>query len=433
MSAQARPPFDLADDGYESHYAEKLWAWIPELYHTLDLEAPNPGVLRAIVEVVAEQAATLRRDIDRVWDDQAIELCDDWAISYLGELVGAVPLSGFNARGNRIATARAVYYQRRKGTPAVMQELIRDIAGLEGAVVEAFRRLVRFPHRLDIAALGHGTVTGTPAGGLIDLRNPRVKGLTDTAFDEAAHFPDVRRLRGPSGRYGLRKVNFHLFPLRSFPVGLPTPAVIAPGRFTLDPSGRDVALLQRGQTSGRPPDAIREDDLPDVIACRRFNATRHVLSVAALAEIDDPGLDTALAPLLGVTFGDAASFRRTVSGRLSPAQLATFLRDLLDATLVDSPKPVLWPDSVALAVGAESSVATPSSRARHRRQSRRLGPGQSGCLCRDRVRSGDRPRRAGRGRARGRSIRAACALRAGRAPRGGDLRPCGRSDPDRRR
>jgi hypothetical protein len=361
MSEQALSPFDLADDGYESHYAEKLWSWIPELYHTLDLEAPNPGVLRAIVEVVARQAAILRRDIDRVWDDQAIELCDDWAISYLGELVGAVPLSGFNARGNRLATAKAVYYQRRKGTPAVMQELIRDIAGLEGAVVEAFRRLVRFPHRLDIGALGRGTVTGTPAGGLVDLRTPRVKGLTDTAFDEAAHFPDMRRLRGPVGRYGLRKVNFHLSPLRSFPVGLPTPVAIAPGRFTLDPSGREVALWQRGQTSDRPPDAIREEDLPDAILCRRFNATRHALSVEALAEIDDPGLDTALAPLLGVTFRDAASFRRTVSGRLTPAQVTTFLRDLLDATLVDSPKAVLWPDSVALALGSESSVATPSA------------------------------------------------------------------------
>ncbi len=358
MSTAAGQPFDVADDGYESYYAEKLWSWIPELYRGQDAEPPNPGALRAIVEIVAAQAAILRRDVDRLWDDQAIELCDDWAISYLGELVGATPLSGFNARGNRLAVAKAVYYQRRKGTPGVLQELIRDIAGLEGVVVEAFRRLVRFPHRLDIDVIGRGLVTESPAGGLVDLRNPRVKGLVDTAFDEAAHFPDVRRLRGPYGRYGLRKVNFHLFPLRSFPVTLPTPVEIAPGRVVLNPSGRDEALFQRGQTSLRPPDAIRETDLPDAILCRRFNATRHSLTAEALAEINDPQLDTALAPLLGLAFRDAVSFRRVVGARLTPAQETAFMASLLDATLVaGSPKEVLWPDSLALVLGDESTDA----------------------------------------------------------------------------
>lgn len=355
MTEQATAPFDLADDGFERYYAEKLWSWIPELYHNLDLQAPNPGVLRAIVEVVAAQAAILRRDIDRVWDDQAIELCDDWAIAYLGELVGAASLSGFNARGNRVATARAVYYQRRKGTPTLMQTLIRDIAGLEGAVVEAFRRLLRFPHRLDVDVLGRGSVTETPVGGLIDLRNPRVKGLHDSAFDEGAHFADVRRLQGSYGRYGLRKVNFHLYRLHSFPVSLPTPVEIGPGRFTLDPSGRELALFQRGQTSDRPPDAIRAVDLPDTIACRRFNASRHVLSAQALAAINDPAIDTALSPLLDVVFRDAVTFRLVVAGRLTPVQASAFMAPLLDATLVESPKAVLWPDSLALTVGAEST------------------------------------------------------------------------------
>lgn len=359
MSDTALQSFDRPEDGFESYYAEKLWHWIPEIYRTLDLDPPNPGVLRALIEVVATQAAVLRRDIDRVWDDQAIELCDDWAISYLGELVGAFQVSGFNSRGNRLATARAVYYQRRKGTLAVMGELIGDITEVEGVVVEAFRRLVRFPHRLDIDAIGQGRVTQTPVGGLIDLRSPRVKGLHDTAFDEAAHFPDIRRLKGPYGRYGIRKVNFHLYPLRSFPVRLPTPMQIGTDRVTLDPSGRDVPLFQRGQTSDRAPDQIREVDLPDAILCRRFNASRHTIDMQTLAEINDPGLDTALAPLLGVTFRDAGSLRRVLETRLSPAQQTTFMAALLDATLEpDSNKPVLWGDSIALTVGGDSDVAT---------------------------------------------------------------------------
>ena len=136
---------------------------------------------------------------------------------------------------------------------------------------------------------------------------------------------------------------------------LPTPVEIGPGRHTLDPSGRDVALFQRGQASLRPPGAIRETDLPDVILCRRFNATRHVLSAEALAEINDPALDIALAPLLGLAFRDGAAFRRVVGARLSPAQVAAFMARLLDATLTaEAPKAVLWPDSLALAIGSES-------------------------------------------------------------------------------
>jgi hypothetical protein len=356
MSETALAGFDVPDDGFESFYAEKLWHWIPEIYRTLDLDPPNPGVLRALIEIVATQAAVLRRDIDRVWDDQAIELCDEWAISYLGQLVGAFDVSEFNERGNRLATARAVYYQRRKGTLGVMHDLIRDIAGIEGVVVEAFRRLVRFPHRLDSDAIGRGRVTGTPTGGLIDLRSPLVKEMHDRGFNEGAHFPDIRRLRGPYGRYGIRKVNVHLYPLRSYPVALPTPVQIGPGRYTLDPSGRDVPLFQRGQTSDRAPDQIRAVDLPQAIQCRRFNAARHRITMAALAEINGPGLDMTLAPLLGVTFRDTGSLRRVLDARLSPAEQA-FIPALLDATMLpDSEKAVLLGDSLSLTVGSDSRV-----------------------------------------------------------------------------
>ena len=150
MSLDTTLTHPTANDGYASYYAEKLWSWVPEIYRTLDAEPPQNDVLRALIELVAEEAAILRRDIDRLWDDQAIELCDDWAVAYLGALVSVTPLSQVNARGNRLAAGRAIAYQRRKGTPTVIGMAIRDIAGVEGVVVEAFRRLTRFPHRLDV-------------------------------------------------------------------------------------------------------------------------------------------------------------------------------------------------------------------------------------------------------------------------------------------
>jgi len=72
---------------------------------------------------------------------------------------------------------------------------------------------------------------------------------------------------------------------------------------------------------------VRAVDLPQPVLCRRFNASRHALTLAALAVIDDPALDAALVPLLGVEFRDAASFLRVVSGWLTPGQLAVFYRD----------------------------------------------------------------------------------------------------------
>jgi len=353
--AQARlstPP----RDGYEAYYAEKLWSWVPEVYRTLDANPPANGALRALIEIVADEAAILRRDVDRLWDDQAIELCDDWAVAYLGALVGARPLSRADPRGTRLAAARAIAYQRRKGTPTVIGMAIRDIGGVEGVVVEAFRRLARFPHRLDIDAIARGTVTGSPGGGFVRLKQPRIGGLIDTGFDEAAHFADPRRLRGPYGRYGLRKVNLHLFAHFAQQVDLPTPQQIAAQRFTLDPSGRDVPLFQRGQASDRPPDAIRETDLPIPILCRRFNATMHEITAEALAVINDPALDAALAPLLGEHFDSAAALLRNVNPRLTLAQSTAFTAPLLDATLLsDAPKALLWDDSLALINAAEST------------------------------------------------------------------------------
>lgn len=353
----ARPTIP-ARDGYDTYYTETLWSRIPEFYRTLDAEAPSPGQLRALIELVGAEAAILRRDIDRLWDDTAIELCDDWAVAYLGALVGAMPLSTGNPRGNRLAAGRAIAWQRRKGTPAVVQMAIRDIAGVEGVVVEAFRRLARFPHRLDSDAIAWGPVTGTPGGGLANLHAPRGAALAATGFDEFAHFPDPRRLRGPCGRHGLRKVNLHLHPYRAAQIEVPTPQEIAATRFTLDPSGRDVPLFQRGQTSDRPPDAVREVDLPVAMTCRRLNASLHRITAEALAAINDPGLDAALAPLIGVTFGSADAFRRVALSRLTAAERTTFTAALLDATLLpEAPKAGLWGDSLALTNGAENGAA----------------------------------------------------------------------------
>lgn len=152
-----------ARDGYREYLAEKLWEWLPAIYREMDAQQGN-GALRALVETLAAQAAVLKRSQDRLWDDAHVELADDWAIPYLAELVGTRLVSALDPRARRVDVAKTIYYRRRKGTLAVLEQLIADMTGWDGKVVEEFRRLARTRHGLDGIAM-RGKQTGTPEGG----------------------------------------------------------------------------------------------------------------------------------------------------------------------------------------------------------------------------------------------------------------------------
>ena len=363
MAQLTQGPTRAANDGFERYYAEKLWEWIPEVYRDADGRADNPGkgTLRALIELIADQAAVIRRDVDRLWDDQQITLADDWAVPYIGDLLGTRPVSERNRRGQRVAVARTVYYRRRKGTVPVLEALIRDIGDLDGAVVEAFRRLGRARHRLDPELPGlEGPITHTPPGGTADLRSARISDIVDGPFDDLAHTLDTRQLHGPNGRYNIPKINFHLFALQAFQVRLATPVDLGDGRFTFDPTGRDIQLFQPRQRpdEGDPWRAVREWELPAPLACRRLNAAR-----LRLEREDVPGdLIAELAAYAGLEYRTEIAFRRLLDDRLSAAQLTLHLSDLLEAALTqDSPKFHLWPAAVSIAV-AENAGADPFRR-----------------------------------------------------------------------
>ena len=199
----------MARDGYEVHYTEKMWERIPAYYRDADgrpATLDDPGgrnQLRALVEVLAGQAAVLRRSVDRLWDDQFIDLCDDWAVPYLADLVGTRLVSAVDLRARRIDVANTVHYRRRAGTVRLLEQLVSDISGWESIVVENYQRLGRTWHgrdaRPDDTA---GAFTSTPRGGVADLRRPIGAVLADGPFDEYAHTADVRRPRGADGADG---------------------------------------------------------------------------------------------------------------------------------------------------------------------------------------------------------------------------------------
>lgn len=271
-------------DHYEAYYSDKLWNLIPAIYRTEDTDNyDKPGPLRELVNRIGVQAAILRRSIDRTWEDQSIESCDDWIIPYIADLLMTQLVPSLDARGQRLDVAKTIYYRRRKGTVGLIEELSSDITGWEARVVEFFSRLGRTRHFLDpeigawiptiiddakyatletksrsdktpgqgdLSKLQRaegliGTLTKTGIGGWADLRSVAGASKTNTAYDEYYHTGDMRKGRGRTGWYNIPRLGVFLWRLRSFDVDWSNPVPIkgCPGHYTFDPTGRTIALF----------------------------------------------------------------------------------------------------------------------------------------------------------------------------------------------
>jgi hypothetical protein len=364
-------------DDFARYYTEKLWALVPAQYRLDDAQGPNPGVLRAFIELLAARFADLRRSQDRLWDDQFIELCDEWAVPYIGDLVATRLISALDPRGRRVDVAKTLYYRRRKGTPRVLEELIDDIAGWTGKLVEEFRRLNRARYRLDPVIRGYeGVITGTAPGGWADLRSVRGGELAGTPFDEYFYTPDVRQARGRDGRYNIPKFTLHLYRLEAWPLVGVTPYARAGGTtFTIDPSGRDVPLFAR---NAPVPDydqwhSRRPWELPAPIPCHLLGDAVYEVTSAAIAQLTlDQGLSLTAQQQLGSLVGEriptTARLRRLIGAGAAALELQTpaVWYELMSLTLTAQcgRGALLWrsagsPGSIAV---IENGVAVPIER-----------------------------------------------------------------------
>jgi hypothetical protein len=291
-------------DHYEAYYADKLWNLLPTVYRTEDADdSSSSGPLREMVNRIGGQAAILRRSIDRMWEDQSIETCDDWVIPYVGDLLATNLVANLDARGQRLDVAKTIYYRRRKGTLAILEEIASDITGWDAKVVEFFRRLGRTRHGLDpIIGLSQtknddisrlqlaegliGRLTRTGIGGLADLRNGYGASKADSAFDEFFHTADFRRSRGQAGWYNIPRVGAFLWRLKSFGTDPTTPVPVQDclGWYTFDPTGRDIALFAR---ASRTSDAYGSNWVSPVEAQLPTPISEPLLDASEKLPLDD--------------------------------------------------------------------------------------------------------------------------------------------------
>ena len=369
----------MADDRYEIWLAEKIWELVPAIYRHEDGLGDRPGTLRALVEIMAEQGALLRRSQDRLWEDQSVETADDWAIPYIADQVATRLVSALNPRGRRVDVAKTVYYRRRSGTLRVLEELASDIAGWESKVVEEFRRLARARHGLDpapgaLAGRFRGRFSGTPPGGTADLRRPLSAEATGGPFDEFHYTPDVRRPLGRSGLRGIHKLGVHLFRLVSYRIehgtpGSATDAATGDTVRTFDPSGRDIPLFNPAARPERWDDWVSalEWELPVPMRCRILGHAEYVITDEVIGALrSETGLSAAhaatLQPYRDVRFRDESSMLTVLRSLPSAPQLDPVLRParyrvlLREALREDTGKHFLEPDFVAVTLQGSGVV-----------------------------------------------------------------------------
>jgi hypothetical protein len=133
--------------------ADRLYALLPTVHRMRDADQGYP--LKALLRVIAEQVGVVEDDIAQLYDDWFIETAQDWAVPYIGELVGYVPVADAGLPADtpacenprvlvpRREVANQIRIRRAKGTLALLEQLALDVAGWPARAVEFFKLLSR--------------------------------------------------------------------------------------------------------------------------------------------------------------------------------------------------------------------------------------------------------------------------------------------------
>jgi len=262
-----------------------LYERLPAVYRELDADHGYP--LRAVLQVLGEQAALLEEDVEQLWDDFFVETARPWVVPYIGELVANDLLYDASriARSQlaeelfddlasrdlrpplaapvRADVAKTIAYRRRKGTVPMLEELARDVTGWPAHVVEFFQLLGWTEH------LEHVRDGGRWA----DLRSVEVATRVDGPFDETSHTVDVRPPSTLEGWHGLPTVGFFLWRVRAHPLErVPARVADRAWRFHASPLGNPAPLFSRWRREGDEAGLATELHVPGPIRPALFHA-----------------------------------------------------------------------------------------------------------------------------------------------------------------
>ncbi|BDC51025.1 hypothetical protein F183_A33410 [Bryobacterales bacterium F-183] len=256
--------------------AQALYDLLPAVYRNRDSE--RGYLLRDLIEVLAGQAEVVDREIDQLYENQFIETCDEWAVPYLGDLIGArlLPPPGANGRAEIAGT---IGLRRRKGTAAALEQLAVNVTGWPARVVEYFDLLPTMQHMNHIRL--HRPYTAS-------LRDANALNHVNRPLDVFGHLAEVRRVASRRGKYNMSNVGLHLFRLLSLPLHLVEASAAAgfPGCYRFSVLGHDAPLFQKPTAEDSIGHLAEEANLPVPIRRRALQASPETLGVAVF--VPDP-------------------------------------------------------------------------------------------------------------------------------------------------
>lgn len=227
--------------------AESIYGLLPAFIRLRDA-TEGGGTLRALVEVVAQQAGVVGAGLDQLYDDQFIETCAPWVVPYIGDLIGFTPLRPLappEAPGTVAATraevADTIGLRRRKGTLGMLEQLCSDVTGWPGVAVEFFGRLATAQYVRNHLR---------PGDAIADVHSPMSALDIGGAFDRPPRTADVRRIdraTGGRGRYNIPNIGLFVWRLKAYPNLRHPVRAVGANRYTLDPFGGDVPLVNPPQ------------------------------------------------------------------------------------------------------------------------------------------------------------------------------------------
>ena len=245
--------------------AQRLYELLPNVDRIRDQESGR--ALEALAAVLAEPVAALEEDLAQLYDDQFIETCADWAVPYIGDLIGYRPLRGTTAtvRSPRAEVADTIRFRRTKGTAAMLEQLAHDVTAWNARVVEFFLLLGWTQHlrhlRLDLLSFA-------------SLRPGLELAEIGGAFDPVPRTADVRRIASGRGLYNIPDVGIFLWRLDAYAVTLVPAAQVAgdPRRFRFSPLGNDTQLVNVPQTEVAVTQLAQQVNVPGPLSRRELAA-----------------------------------------------------------------------------------------------------------------------------------------------------------------
>ncbi|SDF21175.1 hypothetical protein [Terriglobus roseus] len=231
---------------------QDLMRLLPAIYGVRDAAAGGP--LEALMEVLGEQAGIVQDNILQLYEDQFIETSSSWAVPYIGDLIGYLPIRAVDGASYspRAEVANTIGYRRRKGTAIALEQVCSDVSARAVHLSERFKTTLTFQSMRCITPT-------QPAFALV--RQQQIMEEVSGPFDSVSHRADVRRisprvravadpdiaavdigLHG-AGQYNLPDVALHIWRCRSFLVDKAPALQAGERRYRFDLAGLDTPLF----------------------------------------------------------------------------------------------------------------------------------------------------------------------------------------------